>query len=368
MAIAKNGLFQKPVIVTNKGRIKIIILSVLGISLGGIYFIPELSALIKDSKHKEEKQAQEVKSSPTDTPMQPQNPMASQLQQLKSKPNVINQGQNANSSSSFANQDLASMGAGNKDELKLQQELDGKAQTSSVDPPAVNEKLNVERLKESEEDDEDYLNARKKSAKSPYEIQAGSIIPATLNTALNSDLPGFTTAIVKQNVYDTVSGSFLLIPKGTKLFGEYASSVGYGQQRLLVQWNRLIFSDGSSLSMRKMNGKNGAIGTDREGSSGFNDVVDNHLGSLFSGAILMSVIGATAQLSQPQTASDVTPSQNAMVGQTMAGQLGQQLSSTAGKIVDKNLNIPPTIIIRAGYEFNVMVNKDIILDPVTEDN
>ena len=366
MAVAKNGLFQKPVIVTNKGKVKIILMSVFAVALGCAFFVPKISAFIKDSKHNEEKKAQEVKSAPTDTPIQPQNPAASQLQQWRSKPNVINQGQNANSSSSFANQDLASMG--NKDELKLQQELDSKAQASSVDPPTVNEKLNAEHLKESEEDDEDYLNARKKVAKSPYEIQAGSIIPATLNTALNSDLPGFTTAIVKQNVYDTVSGSFLLIPKGTKLFGQYTSAVGYGQQRLLVQWNRLIFSDGSSLSMRKMNGKSGASGVDREGASGFNDVIDNHLGSLLSGAILMSVIGATAQLSQPQTSTGVTPSQNEMVGQTMAGQLGQQLSGTAGKIIDKNLNIPPTIIIRAGYEFNVMVNKDIILEPVSEDN
>ena len=367
MAVQKNGfLFQKPVIVTNKGRIKIIIISVFAIALGFIYFIPKLSALMKDEKHNEEKKIQSVKSAPTDTPLQPQSAVASQLQQWKSKPNVINQGQNADSGSSFANQDLASMG--NREELKLQQELDSKAQASSVDPPAINEKLNAERLKESEEDDEDYLSARKKVAKSPYEIKAGSIIPATLNKALNSELPGFTTAIVKQNVYDTVSGSFLLIPKGTKLFGQYTSSVGYGQQRLLVQWNRLIFSDGSSLSIRKMNGKSGAFGVDREGASGFNDVVDNHIGSLLSGAILMSVIGATAQLSQPHTPTGVTASQNEMMGQTMAGQLGQQLSSTAGKIVDKNLNVPPTIIIRAGYEFNVMVNKDIILEPMSEDN
>ena len=365
MALASD-LFPKPNTTTNKAKIIVIVLSAAVVVAGFVMVVPKVSAFIQEMKKSNAQQAQDQKSAPTDTPMQAKSQSETQLQQWKNKPNVINQNQLANSNSDIGNQDLAFVMS--SDDLKKEQAANAKAQASAIDPPQVNETLKAERLKEDAEDEEDYLGAKKKIAKSPYEIQAGSVIPATLNTLINSDLPGFVTGIVRQNVYDTVSGSFLLIPKGTKLFGKYESSIGYGQNRILIQWNRLIFSDGSSLSLRKMNGDKGALGTDREGASGFNDTVDNHISSLFSGAILMSVIGAGAQLSQPQTSSSNNGlSQNQTIGQVMAGQVGQQIAGTAGKIIDKNLNIPPTIMIRAGYEFNIMVNKDIILDPVNDD-
>lgn len=241
-------------------------------------------------------------------------------------------------------------------------QLEAAALTSNPEPERVNQQLKASAAEKAVEDEEIYLGTRKKAAKSPYEVMAGTFIPATLETGLNSELPGYSTALVRQNVYDTVTGTFLLIPKGTRILGKYESKVAYGQKRLLLNWNRLIFSDGASITIK------GMPGTDKEGYSGFADQVDNHFANLLSGAILMSVIGAGAQLSQPQTASGVTPSQNEVVGQTIAGQAGTQIANIAGQVVQKNMNVSPTITIRPGYEFNIIVNKDMILEPISSDN
>lgn len=241
-------------------------------------------------------------------------------------------------------------------------QLEAAAISSNTEPERVNQQLKAFAAEKAVEDDEIYLSSRKKAAKSPYQVMAGTFIPAVLETGLNSDLPGYSTAVVRQNVYDTVTGTFLLIPKGTKIFGKYESKIAYGQKRLLLNWNRLIFSDGASISIK------GMPGTDKEGYSGFADQVDNHFANLLSGAILMSIIGAGAQLSQPQTSSGITPSQNEVIGQTIAGQAGTQIANITGQVVQKNMNVSPTISIRPGYEFNIIVNKDMILEPISSDN
>ena len=252
---------------------------------------------------------------------------------------------------------------GNTDIAQINdKQLNAAANVSPIAPEKANQQIKNSLAQREAEDDEIYLGTRKKAPRSPYQVMAGTFIPATLQTALNSELAGYATAVVRQNVYDSITGTYLLIPKGTKIFGKYDSKVAYGQKRLLLTWNRLIYSDGSSISLKGMQG------TDKEGFSGFSDQVDNHMASLLSGAILMSIIGAGAQLSQPQTAAGTTPSQNEMVGQVIAGQAGNQIANITGQVVQKNLNISPTIMIRSGYEFNIIVNKDMILEPYTEDN
>ncbi len=94
---------------------------------------------------------------------------------------------------------------------------------------------------------------------SPYELKRGSVIPATMITGLNSDLPGRISAQVSQNVYDSATGYRLLIPQGAKLFGRYDSKVSFGQERVLVVWTDLIFPNGSTLQIGSMSG------TDAEG-------------------------------------------------------------------------------------------------------
>lgn len=199
----------------------------------------------------------------------------------------------------------------------------------------------------------EYLPTRVTLPKSPYEVKAGTIIPATLIKGINSDLPGQMTAQVRNNVYDTVTGNYLLIPQGTTIIGSYNSEVTYGQERVQVIWKRLIFPNGQSLNIL------GMPGTDVSGYSGFNDQVNNHYVKIFGSTILMSALAAGAQLSQPQQAQN--PFAPPTVGQTLAQSLGTNIANTGNALLAKNLGIQPPLIIRPGFKFNIEVTQDAIL-------
>ncbi|CDW95892.1 Conjugation TrbI family protein [Thiomonas arsenitoxydans] len=199
-----------------------------------------------------------------------------------------------------------------------------------------------------------YLQAAVQPKASNHELFAGSVIPAVLQTGIDSDLPGTITGMVRQTVYDSLNPSVVLIPQGTKVIGSYSSDVAYGQSRVLVAWNRLIFPNGSMIDLK------GMIGADGQGESGLSDQVDNHYARIFGSAILMSMLGVGAQLSQPQTGSALTtPS----ASQQAAGALSQQIDTVGTNLLNKNLNIQPTLNIRPGYTFNVLVNRTMILPP-----
>jgi len=184
-----------------------------------------------------------------------------------------------------------------------------------------------------------------------FTISAGTVIPAALVTAIDSDLPGLLVAQVTQNTYDSLTGHYLLIPQGTRIIGQYDSRIAYAQDRLRVTWQRLILPDGSSVDLRNM------AGADTTGRSGFDAQVDKHTRKLFQGAILLSVIGAGAQLSQPRQAS--TNGSAPSVGQVVAGSVGGQIANTSTQIVQRQLDVPPNLRVPAGYQFNVAVDHDI---------
>ncbi len=198
-----------------------------------------------------------------------------------------------------------------------------------------------------------YLQQQKQKPISKYEIKAGWIIPATLIGGINSDLPGSTMAQVSQNVYDTATGRYLLIPQGTKLVGEYKSNVLYGQQRVLSAWTKLIFPNGDTLSLEGMNG------TSPDGYSGFTDEVDNHYFRIFGSAFLMSSITAGIALSDNSSGEKETNADKAMA------QALEQMSTVGSEMIKKNMNISPTLKIRPGYKFDIFVTKDIILEPLS---
>ena len=203
-------------------------------------------------------------------------------------------------------------------------------------------------------DDNGYLQAAVQPKASSHELFAGSVIPAVLQTGIDSDLPGTITGMVRQTVYDSLNPSVVLIPQGTKVIGAYSSDVAYGQSRVLVAWNRLIFPNGSMIDLK------GMIGADGQGESGLSDQVDNHYARIFGSAILMSMLGVGAQLSQPQTGNALTtPS----ASQQAAGSLSQQIDTVGTNLLNKNLNIQPTLNIRPGYTFNVLVNRTMVLPP-----
>lgn len=185
---------------------------------------------------------------------------------------------------------------------------------------------------------------------SHFMIMAGSIIPATLITGIDSDLPGSIQAIVSQNVYDSRSGNQVLIPQGSRLIGTYDSAVAYGQSRVLIVWSRVIFPNDQYIDLQ------GMPGADLTGFAGLTDQVDNHYFRIYGSALLMSLFSAGMQLSQPQSSSvNGSPTNQ----QIIAGAMGQQLGQTATEMIQKNINIQPTINIRPGDNFNVLVTRDI---------
>jgi type IV secretory pathway VirB10-like protein len=197
-----------------------------------------------------------------------------------------------------------------------------------------------------------YLNQPVVMPKSPFEIKAGTIIPATLLTAINSDLPGQIIGQVRENVYDTVSGNYLLIPQGSKLLATYDSAVAYGQERVLFCWNRLVRPDGVSISLECM------PGADLAGNSGVSDDVNHHWWRIITGVALGTLLSATAD----RAAGNVTGYQPT-VGQLWASNAGGAVNQAGQQITQKNLAIQPTITVRAGYSVNVIVSKDIIFPP-----
>lgn len=137
------------------------------------------------------------------------------------------------------------------------------------------------------------------------------------------------------------------------MVGTYDSSVAAGQERVLVAWNRIIFPDSSSVSLE------GMPGADRSGFAGFHDQVDNHYWRTFGNAFLLSLFSAGIQLSQPAGAVGGTYDST----QIMAAAIGRQLGMFGMQVTQRNLNIQPTLEIRPGFKFSIMVTKDMVLTP-----
>jgi type IV secretion system protein VirB10 len=202
-----------------------------------------------------------------------------------------------------------------------------------------------------------YLTVAVQPPAANYELFAGSVIPAVLVTGIQSDLPGSITALVRQTIYDSRHPEVVLIPQGTRLIGLYTSQIAYGQRRVLVAWSRLIFPNGSTLEL------GGMEGTDGLGEAGLSDLVNNHYERIFGSAILMSLLGAGAELSQPQNSSALTaPS----MSQQTAAAVANELNQVGTTLIGKNLAIQPTLTIRPGYAFDVFVNRTMILKPYAD--
>jgi type IV secretion system protein VirB10 len=187
---------------------------------------------------------------------------------------------------------------------------------------------------------------------SPFELMAGTVIAASLITGLNSDLPGFVIAAVTENVYDTVSGRYLLIPQGARLLGRYDHVVAFGQERALIVWQRIIFPDGSSVTIDNL------PATDSAGYAGLADAVDLHTMTLLKGVALATVLGIGSQLAVGTGSagdSDLLKALQQSVA-TTSNRAGQRL-------VERNLNVQPTITVRPGWPLRVIVHKDLVLRP-----
>ncbi|HQS44911.1 MAG: conjugal transfer protein TraI [Rhizobiales bacterium 24-66-13] len=184
---------------------------------------------------------------------------------------------------------------------------------------------------------------------SPYVVQAGTVIPAALITGIRSDLPGQITAQVTEAVYDSPTGRYLLIPQGAKLIGQYDSSVAFGQSRLLLVWTRLIMPDGASIVLERQ------PGADTGGYAGLEDEVDNHWGMLFKAAVLSTLLSVGAEAGTSQNENNLV--------QAIRSGASNSISQTGQQIIQRQLNIQPTLTIRPGFPVRVIVTYDLVMTP-----
>jgi type IV secretion system protein VirB10 len=192
-------------------------------------------------------------------------------------------------------------------------------------------------------------DARLAGPSSPYMVQAGSVIPASLITGIRSDLPGIITAQVTQNVFDSVTGRHLLIPQGSRLIGEYDSQVTFGQNRVLLAWDRLILPDGRSIQLGRL------PGADPAGNAGLQDRVDQHWGGMFRAALISTLLSVGTQVGNADDDALVRALRQG--GSDSIGRTGQD-------IVRRQLNVQPTLTIRPGFQLRVIVTRDLVLTPI----
>jgi type IV secretion system protein VirB10 len=187
---------------------------------------------------------------------------------------------------------------------------------------------------------------------SPYVVQAGTAIPGALITGIRSDLPGQITAQVTENVFDTPSGRLLLIPQGARLLGTYDSQIAFGQSRVLLVWTRLIMPNGRSIVLERQ------PGADSGGYAGLEDEVDNHWGALFKAALLSTLLAVGSEVGAGSETGN-----NGDIIQALRRGSSDSVNQTGQKIVQRNLNIQPTLTIRPGFPVRVIVNRDLVLEP-----
>ena len=176
-------------------------------------------------------------------------------------------------------------------------------------------------------------------------LAQGSVIQAALQTAINSDLPGNVVAVVAEPVY-AFSGDAVLIPRGSRLFGQYRSGVEVNQKRILILWTRVLTPDGTSMQIA-------SVGGDQLGRSGLTGLVDTKFDERFGGAALISIIGAAPAVAANSTEDEVT--------REVLEEVGNDLEDATSSVIADQVSISPTIYVDQGAMVTVLVDRDIVI-------
>jgi len=176
-------------------------------------------------------------------------------------------------------------------------------------------------------------------------LSQGSVIQAALQTAINSDLPGSVVAVVSEPV-PAFSGDQILIPRGSRLFGQYRSGIELNQKRILILWTRVLTPDGTSIEIA-------SIGGDQLGRSGLTGIVDTKFAERFGGAALISLIGAA-----PAVAANSADNETA--SEVLQG-VSEDLEDAVGSVIAEQVSISPTIYIDQGASVTVLVDRDVVI-------
>jgi type IV secretion system protein TrbI len=189
---------------------------------------------------------------------------------------------------------------------------------------------------------------------SPYELKAGTVIPAALLTAVDTQREGRIIAVVTENVFDTVTGNYLLIPQGSRLIGRFNGDQTYGERRAFLVWERIIFTDGRSLRLDKEPGVDGA------GAGGVTGRVDRRLGQLAFAALASGVITTLGEAAR----RDGEDKSGSLLGD--AGDAASiEAARVGGRLIDRELDVKPTIRIAQGTRVQVLLTRDLVLEPAS---
>ena len=205
---------------------------------------------------------------------------------------------------------------------------------------------------------QDYSSNIRRPQLAPMELKAGTVIPGLLLTGINSDLPGMVIGQVSENVYDSATGNWLLIPQGSRLIGVYDSNIAQGQNRVAVVWNRIIYPDGSSLNIA------GTPGADLAGYSGIKGKVDNHYGQLLMAALFTSFFTAAVDIASDRNNDNSNNNNNNNDRKSARDVLVETTATTianiGSRLAERALDIQPTIIVKPGTRHNVIIQQDVI--------
>ena len=199
-----------------------------------------------------------------------------------------------------------------------------------------------------------YSESTRKAQIAPLELKAGTVLPGILLTGINSDLPGMVLGQVSENVYDTATGTWLLIPQGARLLGVYDSQITQGQKRVGIVWNRIVYPDGSSLNIA------GSPGADMAGYSGIKGKVDHHYSQLLMAGLFTSFFTAAVDIASDNKDDTGNSNQKKSAKDVLVETTGTMIANIGAKLAEKALEIQPTIVIKPGSRFNVMVQQDVV--------
>jgi type IV secretion system protein VirB10 len=187
----------------------------------------------------------------------------------------------------------------------------------------------------------------------PAALWQGTVFEAILTGSINTDLPGEATAVISKNVYSSLDGRYLLIPQNSKLFGTYNSGVSYSQSRVQVAWHTLIRPDGYYINLGNMQA------ADPRGAAGLPGLVNYHPFQYLKAIALLSVVNiVNSELNYSMAETNNRYVQNVMANT-------QETANTLGaKIIDRALDVQPTITIKEGTKINIIANNNLVLPPI----
>lgn len=227
--------------------------------------------------------------------------------------------------------------------------------SSSSLPQTVYDERNGQTQKESWLKDQQNSSFESKGRLTKWDISVGTIIPITLITGLNTDMPGQIVGQVRSDVYDSLTGLNVLIPKGSRVIANYNSAVTFGQTRVGIAWKELITPDGYMYTLP------GFLGVDGQGYAGNSDKHSNHFFSLLAGAMLASVIDYSA--GTVKNTADTLAKQDSSyeIASILAGAAIGTTETVLNKYTDLLINRQPTIKIRPGAQIIMLATSNINL-------